>query len=286
MLEVVFEQAGAGQLFPFLSCLILGSAIGYFGIEMLSKKTTRVFKKSCKGFCIYAGVLLILLVTLHFDVFWIERWRPETEQVSAVTVQFGREKATVFASPAQIDMVREWHGEVIADKGRIEKSSNYFGSTWFTLSYEIDGKTKNREYRINTEDQAAKQILSLLNTPEAILSRSAFQANFNEASAYFCYVSYRQPNSGWKEVPLSREEATRLYHNAILPDMQYGRIGALRFDGVNYGEFICKITLQLMVIEDGEYHKEIIEWNLVSGAKKTIAFLRDLDRGIEFPKNF
>ncbi|MCL2671669.1 MAG: hypothetical protein FWF10_06505 [Clostridiales bacterium] len=285
LLGLVFEYEYLGTFMPFLLCLLAGGFIGYFGIEMLIRKTTRVFKKSWKGFCVYAGVMLALMLALQFDVFGIERYRPEPDQITTITVGIGyyERERTTFADPESIRVLRDWHGDVIAGKKRL-KGDNY--GDLITLTYDLNGRTVTRKYYLGSisdmiQEPLLSEMLDILDAPDAILQRHTFQREYTERNAQENYIIFPYGDNYPSEFNLTSAEAVRLYYEGILPDMQSGRIGTILSEFYPYRAYDasgneCHITLYLSEIVQGKEHREYVSLNLQPDSVNTMAVLKDL----------
>ncbi|MCL2671672.1 MAG: hypothetical protein FWF10_06520 [Clostridiales bacterium] len=270
---------------PFLLCLLVGGFIGYFGIEMIMRKTTRVFKKSWKGFCIYTAAMLALLIPLQFDAFGIERYRPQVNQIESASVHMGYyygSTRTTFENPESIQTLLDWHGNVIASKERLKGNRQSYGDR-IMLTYQLNGRTVEREYDLgsiksNIKDPLLTDLIDILNMPETILSRHAFQRELTERNTHGNKVWFSHADR--PDRTLSAAEALRLYYEGILPDMQNGTIGKIEavFDYPYYDVYKnrCRITLRLSEIVEGELHSETLELYVHKDSANTLAVLKDM----------
>ena len=70
----------------FTVCMLVSAAVGYFGSEMLLQKSFRVWKKSRIGFLICAVLICISGAALQFDLFGVETYIPDAENVKYMRV--------------------------------------------------------------------------------------------------------------------------------------------------------------------------------------------------------
>ncbi len=160
-----------GDTIMGLVWLCVGLAVGYFTGLMLLGRTTRVFRK--KAFITCAGIILAMAATLLIpvlDLFGIEGWIPEAEQVASVTVHSGHyvpsrvyydTDAVMLESDEEIETALHLHELALAQKGYFDDWSMgggfYVTDTsygWgnhpavsFTIAYTMkDGRTVHRYY--------------------------------------------------------------------------------------------------------------------------------------------
>ena len=68
--------------------ILVGGFIGYFVAAMLLTKSFRVFHQ-WKGFALLAAVLIVLCGLIEFDVFGLEKFIPEADEIEAVYMTGG-----------------------------------------------------------------------------------------------------------------------------------------------------------------------------------------------------
>lgn len=66
--------------------LLLGGFAGWFAADMLMKKTFRVFRLHWKGWLLFSGILLLLIVAARLDVTGYQRRVPAREEVTEVSL--------------------------------------------------------------------------------------------------------------------------------------------------------------------------------------------------------
>lgn len=62
-------------------CMVMGGAIGYWGAEMLLRKSLRVIRTGWKGFAAVVICIALFCTAMSFDVFGVESHVPELEDV-------------------------------------------------------------------------------------------------------------------------------------------------------------------------------------------------------------
>ena len=106
-----------------LFVMLLGGFIGWFGAEMLLRKSLRVFDRHWVGFGVFSALICLLVLGWEFDVFGAERQLPPADKVARVTVSCysAGVSDTVFSEPENIAAVMELQKTVVANKARFEQ---------------------------------------------------------------------------------------------------------------------------------------------------------------------
>ena len=81
----------AGLFLAMLIAMIVSGAIGSYAASMLLAKSLRVFRGSWKGLAVTALCAAVICGVMKFDVFGIETWIPEAEEVVSVTMNVSGE---------------------------------------------------------------------------------------------------------------------------------------------------------------------------------------------------
>lgn len=142
----------------------LGVVAGFFGSQMLIKRTVRVFKpRQLLGLAVLAVVIAGSLVLTRIDPAGITRYVPETEDISYMRV-YRDNDGGIYTSvnpdcyqledPAQIDTFRQVHGQLLQE--RHEKTD---GASHLYIAYQLkNGRQVKRYYTID-ENTAAYDTL-------------------------------------------------------------------------------------------------------------------------------
>lgn len=69
-----------------LLAMLFGAAVGWFGAEALMRKTLRVFDRHWKGLGVFCALLCALVVVTELDVFGVERYQPDVDEIGYATV--------------------------------------------------------------------------------------------------------------------------------------------------------------------------------------------------------
>ena len=210
--------------------LLIGGFIGYFGVEMLLRKTPKVFqKKTFLGYGIFAVALTLMMFCVRFDWLNIVGYVPESE---CVTVEYsfydaGFASASVtVADPASIEAVRDLHQAIIENRDAVEQAANSYVENWYTiaLTYQTDSDSSvTREYRIT----GATEVRELYEAFEAFLKDQRTTTAYVQALELCddCSISVL-PTDGATYHTLNRTHLEAI-REAMLQDVQEGTLDLL-----------------------------------------------------------
>ena len=235
----------------FTVCMLISAAIGYFGSEMLLKKSFRVFKKGLPGFAVC--VLLILLggASLQFDLFGIETYIPKADDIAYVEVNAHYTDYTLKILPTDAAFQRaiELHQLIIDNEAENKDiwNARYSGgpvedyswnTTWVNYYYYLqDGSKVEREYRLpawkyrgnnyyqNVEDTFGYYRLLTDLHNDQVLVRRAYAIFFDDARLWNLQDVGVHPIDGWDNGELRFSNA--LYgqlREAVRMDIEAGSL--------------------------------------------------------------
>lgn len=227
---------------------LIGGFIGYFGAEMLNRKTFRVFhaKQGWVGFGCFGAVLVLALGILHFDLFGFETRMPQKDRIEAVTFSFSGSRVT-FGEDS-VHEALSLHKTII-DTRNAERTTGYEGTRYVTVNYLLkNGSTVYRRYDIPVNDGTR----SLLRTAEDILNSPAARQSrgFEQQELTPYWFQYCTVDAGQFQLSLSQAEAYEFYIQYILPDLREGKLDRvwLLEDSV-YLEETYKVSIHLRIVE-------------------------------------
>ncbi|MCR5090659.1 MAG: hypothetical protein K6C08_14260, partial [Oscillospiraceae bacterium] len=226
---------GAVVVFP---ALVAGSLIGWFGSEMLMKKTLRVFHSGWKGYGIITACLLLFAVCAETDLTGYEKRVPAAEEIDNVRLLSCQ---TPLRDGETMELCRALHRQIIGHKSENERADQ---TMEIHLRYELkNGKAMDRLYYVKSYEGITDEPESdlstyerLINCPEVRMTRFDTDG-ISAADIRWAQVTQSFLNeAGWlenRELHLTREQAEDLYNTAILPDGRDGKIG---YSWMSYGE--------------------------------------------------
>lgn len=235
----------------FTVCMLISAAIGYFGSEMLLKKSFRVFKKGLPGFAVCALLILLGGASLQFDLFGIETYIPKTDDIAYVEVNAHYTDYTLKILPtdAAFQKAIELHQLIIANEAENKDiwNAHYSGgpvedyswnTTWVNYYYYLqDGSKVEREYRLpawkyrgnnyyqNVEDTFGYYRLLTDLHNDQVLVRRAYAIFFDDARLWNLQDVGVHPIDGWDNGELRFSNA--LYgqlREAVRMDIEAGNL--------------------------------------------------------------
>lgn len=207
-------------------CMALSALIGYFGSEMLLKKSFHVFKGGWRGYLITAAVCAVFVVCCSVDVLGIGRVVPDADDVASITVN--REEYNCdIDDPDMVAQLIDVHKNIIDDRAKYTGRMKANCSKWIDFHYTMkDGSTLRREYYI-PNDQNYKAYEDIMFSPEfqlRLFSPSIPVTKEHCEGAYFsCNIADENGDVQYVDFDLTPEQAVDFYENALIPDVKSGR---------------------------------------------------------------
>mgnify|MGYP004419414355 FL=1 len=232
---------------------------------MFIEKSFRVFHKRMIVECVSCvAVLLVGTALLHFDVFGVESYVPQAENVAMVCVQW-EDREVDFEDPEKIGEVTALHqlmvdhldeqkkytdgnGNETAPTDGIEQTYIGYVSIDYTMK---NGKVVKRNYYSTTKDQSyAEQVdgqLQAFAADEDGFLSSVLGLNYKELDwkASYAYVSLPvvDPNGNWyyddSETDISDPGQLQKLYEAWLADVKAGA-----FTGNDLSSMAAELSLQ------------------------------------------
>lgn len=149
LLAALFGWANSHAV--LLAGMVLCTAVGFFGAEMLLQKSFRVWTgKAWKGCLVLMAVMAAVGLTMELDLLGIESKVPETDKVESVQVWFngshpddtGYSVNLIFEEPAQVEKIVNLHQAIVDDYAKTGQS--YGGDDYHNIrvDYTLDGGGK------------------------------------------------------------------------------------------------------------------------------------------------
>ena len=286
-----FSQAFSGTKLAVLAALLLlaGAFIGYYVAEMLIQKTMRVFSGGWRGMIVVWIILLIFSLVCEGNITGYETRFPDSAEVeqAELIVYAG----ATLKEEANISRLIEIHRGIVEQK-KLNEAEAGDGMLNFTLRYRLkNGKTLVRHYLLpfdgqkpDYEDSSLSQLQDLSNVPEAILSRHEMQVEVKPENIEYCEIIFvsrwdeEKAMSTSESIRLSAEEAVDLYRNALLPDMEEGKLGRVYFYNYGIGEESSDTTVTMSLSRKGKASDFRYDWKDFSvqlDSERTIAWLAE-----------
>lgn len=216
----------------------IAAVVGYYIASMLLEKTLRVFKGSLKNVCIVVAVTTVLCLSVSLDIFGIERYVPDEEDISTVYVSgaldFGCDAEQI---PELIPVIRELHESIIADKDHIRSKSDtryyedgdsvYWRSVTFRYTLKNGSEVERYYYiplsnaRLQDPETYEAKLYALSTDPRMLIA----SVTIPEGGRFsYCSLEYYDEEEGtWHNPSVPDEQFEELYA-AVLRDAAEGNI--------------------------------------------------------------
>lgn len=237
-----------------LLAMLFGAAVGWFGADALMRKTLRVFDRHWKGLGVFCALLCALVIGGKLDVFGVERYQPDVDEIGYATVTGWGEYYNVkrIMQPENIEKLLSLQKDIIANKKVYE---NQNGINIFPLTieyYGTDGKLLARRVYIYAADKYApyvtggdsaigfpaendaisrniRQYEELLNSRELMEGRALFPCDRSETAVFAANIQWYESSSPTLQgLTLTPDEFWELYDTCIVPDLRDGNIGGVK----------------------------------------------------------
>lgn len=230
--------------------MVVGAFVGYFAAEMLIQKHIRVFRGKWKGFIISCCVILLFVAAFEADVFGIERWTPDVDEVSEVQIWQGD---TQLSQPENIEKMIAIHRQLIDNKHAYETNGEiytlYFN--YLTPKGKLISRCYGVPYELIDEPEAElMQLQALCNSQEAIDRRceTELPVTVQTVSGAGIDTWYYDENGEYHSeyIQLTPAEAVDLYENYLIKDIAAGTMGRYWFLHNNeHYEALANVRIEL-----------------------------------------
>lgn len=261
ILKTVFDVGayGAGnrgtpaRVAILLLAMLFGAAVGWFGADALMRKTLRVFDRHWKGLGVFCALLCALVIGCELDVFGIERYQPDVDEIGYASVNgWGEYDETRIMQPENLEALLSLQKDIIANKKAYE-SKQAPGIFPLTIEYyDTNGKLLARRVYTYTTDEYipyvtggnynvgfltendaisrnVRQYEELLNSRELMEERALFPCDRSETAVFSAGIQwYDSASPVTQGLTLTTDEFWELYDTCIVPDLRDGNIGGTK----------------------------------------------------------
>ena len=206
-----------------------------------------------KVLTLFAVLLCALVVVTELDVFGVERYQPDVDEIGYATVNgWGEYNERSIVQPENIEKLLSLQKDIIANKKAYE---NQNGINTFPLTieyYGTDGKLLARRVYTYAADKYPpyvtggnvtvgfpaendtisrniRQYEELLNSRELMEGRALFPCDRSETAVFSASIQWYVSNSPTQlGLTLTTDEFWELYDTCIVPDLRDGNIGGVK----------------------------------------------------------
>ena len=286
-----------------LLAMLFGAAVGWFGAEALMRKTLRVFDRHWKGLGVFCALLCSLVIGGEFDVFGVERYQPDADEIGYAAVYgWGEYIPTRIMQPENLEALLSLQKDIIANKKAYE-SQRGFNTFPLTIEYfDTNGKLLAcRVYTYTTEEYVPyvtggdetvgfirendgisrniRQYEELLNCRELMEQRVLFPRDRSQTAVYYASIQWYESNSPVQQgLTLTAEEFWELYDTCIVPDLRDGNIGRAKvIQDEDFYQTIEPIYINATVVQpdsSGGFLYDSYTLRPIAASARTNAWLR------------
>ena len=122
MADMIPANSNSVEFAQILADFIVGAFIGWFGTQMLMEKSFKVFNRGWTGFLGYSiccAVVIVLLLASKADLFGYERYIPDMDHITSVTI-----RGAELSEPESISQVTALHESIITQTSQVKMRSN------------------------------------------------------------------------------------------------------------------------------------------------------------------
>lgn len=237
-----------------LLAMLFGAAVGWFGADALMRKTLRVFDRHWKGLGVFCALLCALVIGGKLDVFGVERYQPDVDEIGYATVTGWGEYYNVkrIMQPENIEALLSLQKDIIANKKAYENQKGINTFPLWIEYYGTDGKLLVRRVYTYAADKYApyvtggdttigflaendaisrniRQYEELLNSRELMEGRALFPCDRSETAVFAANIQWYESSSPTLQgLTLTPDEFWELYDTCIVPDLRDGNIGGVK----------------------------------------------------------
>ena len=231
-------------------CFVLMGIMSYFAVEMVLRKSFRVFSKGWPG-AIAVGVMLTLVcIGASVDITGYETRLPDRDRIESVEIDIYQEDVNLYGcvEPETIEAILALHEAVAAEGELPTEDDRYYN---INIEYEMaDGSTMRRRYNLSMSKVMENQTILAALDRVVNCEEVRYQSTLNGRNAdpdlklRGGYISGRYTDFNRQ---LTADEATRIY-KAVLADLANGagKQQVLSMDAVPQ----CAVYIELET-EDG-----------------------------------
>lgn len=299
-----YRSSGNDSLPGTILCMAAAGLVGYFVAEMLIKKSFRVFRTGAKGAAIVSLALVLLGVTMSFDLTGYEKRVPDESEIESAFYTFSGMTDVTTDDADTIRRLTAAHQAIV--KNRNEQVRIADASDADTLSqsdyddiepfhlrltyYLKDGSQLSRSYSLylrrsdlTVPSSVTARVNALYMCRESVLRRvlSYGYAHLGDTPRFldsYCY--YYDENSNTKDYALTAAQAEQVYA-ALMQDVQDSDNGGSDIFAVQEYQYDPPISFWLelyfeSVDEQGRPKVYTLDPNVNNSTPNTLQVLSEL----------
>ena len=240
-----YRSSGNDSLPGTILCMVAAGLVGYFVAEMLIKKSFRVFRAGAKGAAIVSLALVLLGVTMSFDLTGYEKHVPDESEIESAFYTFSGMTNVTTDDADTIRRLTAAHRAIVENRKELARiaeawdadtlptsQSDYDDMEPFSLRltyYLKDGSQLSRSYWVylrrgdlTVPSSATARVNALYMCRESVLCRVlgyGYEHLGDTPRFLDSYCYYYDDNAGGKDYALTAAQAEQVYA-ALMQDVQ------------------------------------------------------------------
>lgn len=238
-----YRSGGSDSLPGTILCMVAAGLVGYFVAEMLIKKSFRVFRAGAKGAVIVSLALVLLGVTMSFDLTGYEKRVPDESEIESAFYTFSGMTNVTTDDADTIRRLTAAHQAIVKNRNEQARiadawdadtlsQSDYDDIEPFSLRltyYLKDGSQLSRSYSLylrrsdlTAPSSVTARVNALYTCRESVLCRVlgyGYEHLGDTPRFLDSYCYYYDDNSGGKDYALTAAQAEQVYA-ALMQDVQ------------------------------------------------------------------
>ena len=238
-----YRSGGSDSLPGTILCMVAAGLVGYFVAEMLIRKSFRVFRAGAKGAAIVALSLVLLGVTMSFDLTGYEKRVPDESEIESAFYTFSGMTHVTTDDADTIRRLTAAHQAIVKNRNEQARiadawdadtlsQSDYDDIEPFSLRltyYLKDGSQLSRSYslylrrsELTAPSSVTARVNALYTCRESVLRRVlgyGYEHLGDTPRFLDSYCYYYDDNAGGKDYSLTAAQAEQVYA-ALMQDVQ------------------------------------------------------------------
>lgn len=263
-----YRSGGSDSLPGTILCMAAAGLVGYFVAEMLIKKSFRVFRAGAKGAAIVSLALVLLGVTMSFDLTGYEKHVPDESEIESAFYTFSGMTHVTTDDADTIRRLTAAHRAIVENRKELVRISEAWDADTLSQSdyddiepfslrltyYLKDGSQLSRSYSLylrRSELTAPSSVTARVNAlymcRESVLCRVlgyGYEHLGDTPRFLDSYCYYYDENSNTKDYALTAAQAEQVYA-ALMQDVQDSDNGGSDIFAVQEYQYTSSFSLEL-----------------------------------------
>lgn len=240
-----YRSSGSDSLPGTILCMAAAGLVGYFVAEMLIKKSFRVFRAGAKGAVIVSLALVLLGITMNFDLTGYEKRVPDESEIESAFYTFSGMTHVTTDDADTIRRLTAAHRAIVENRKELVRISEAWDADTLSQSdyddiepfslrltyYLKDGSQLSRSYSLylrrsdlTVPSSATARVNALYMCRESVLCRVlgygyGYEHLGDTPRFLDSYCYYYDENSNTKDYALTAAQAGQVYA-ALMQDVQ------------------------------------------------------------------